>query len=107
MLGFEVLDEGTHRLLPAAFRERTRFCVRGCVFVTWAVSAIGRNRVDPGLAAQGRVSTHSRRTASVGTVGKHLFFDSILNRCGGFRQKPENHSWKSVSEWFGIRKPCL
>jgi hypothetical protein len=52
-------------------------------------------------------STHSRRSASVGTVGKHLFFDSVLNRCRRLRQKRGNHSWESVSEWFGVRKPCL
>ena len=34
-------------------------------------------------------STHSRRSASVGTVGKHLFFDSVLNRCRGFARSPE------------------
>src|ERR1700738_3594601 len=48
------------------------------------ICLVVRARSGPGLD-----STHSRRSASVGTVGKHLFFDSVLNRCRGFARSPE------------------
>ena len=38
---------------------------------------------------EGPLATHSHRSASVGTVGKHLFFDNVLNRCRGFIRSPE------------------
>ena len=41
------------------------------------------------IRPEGPESTHSRRSASVGTVGKHLFFDNVWNRCRGFTRSPE------------------
>jgi hypothetical protein len=37
----------------------------------------------------GPLPTTAARSASVGTVGKHLFFDNVLNRCRGFARSPE------------------
>ena len=52
-------------------------------YVVSGVTASGRELLlsSPGITfrenRQCHVSTHSRRSASVGTVGKHLFFDRV------------------------------